>query len=195
VGGATAINSVEVLGTGHNELIVTGAQAYDPGTDFASAPGTVYQYVDLDPARYSTIDQAVIAFTVPNAWLEDNQISPQNVVAYRDNGVTWTVLPTTFVETDGSLSRYTAVTPSLATRFAITGQSYPVTASVTYAQIIYYTAAPTVTAPQVTHAPQAAPTQPLQVQGSPAPFWVPVLAVLGALMALAVCSGRKGKNS
>jgi len=199
VGGDTAINSVEVLGTGHNELIVTGARAYDPGTDFASAPGAVYQYADLTPARYTTIDQAVIAFAVPNAWLEDNQISPQNVVAYRNNGVTWTVLPTTFVETDGSMSRYTAVAPSLATRFAITGQSYPVTASVTYrtstvtnAQLVYYTVAPTVAASQ---APQAAPTQPLEVQGSPVPFWVPVIAVIGALGVLAVRSGRKGKNS
>lgn len=202
VGGYSAISSVEVLGTGHNDLIVTSAQAYDPGTDFVSASGTVYQYVDLNPARYSTVDQAVIAFSVPNAWLEDNQISPQNVVAYRSSGLTWTVLPTTFVKTDGSLSRYTAVTPDLATRFAITGQSGPVTAGLTYhtvpvtnAQIIYYTVAPTVAAPQVTYAPQAAPTQPLEVQGSPVPFWVPVFAVIGTLMILSVRSGRKGKSS
>ncbi len=202
VGGATALDSVEDRGTGHNELIVTGARAYDPGTDFASAPGTVYQYVDLDPARYSTIDQAVIAFTVPNAWLEDNQISPQNVVAYRINGLTWTVLPTTFVETDGSVSRYTTVTPSLATRFAITGQSSPVTASVTYrapqvtnAQLVYYTVAPTPAAQQATQAPQVAPTQPLEVQRSPVPAWVPVIAVIGTLITLVVFLGRKERNS
>lgn len=200
VGGDTAIGSVEVLGTGHNDLIITGARAYYPDMDAAAAPGTVYQYADLKPARYTSIDQAVMAFTIPNAWLESNHITPQNILAYGQNGLAWTALPTTFVKVDGSVSRFTAITPSLSTRFAITGQNYPVTPTpypvVTNSpQIVYYTVVQTPATPATLAPVQLAPTQPSQVQGSPVPFWVPVIAVIGTLMVLAVRSGRKGKNS
>ena len=200
VGGDTAIDSVEVLGTGHSDLIITGARAYDPGTDFAAAPGSVYQYVDLKPARYGSIDQATLAFNVPNAWLDSNHVPAQNVVLYALNGLTWTALPTSFLKVDGTLSRFTAVAPSLSTRFAIAGQSSATYTSVpTAVPTSKYPATPVVV-PVVSAAvpvqTTAAPVQPtMQVPTkSPVPVWVPGTAVIGTLLIMAVFSSRSGKK-
>jgi PGF-pre-PGF domain-containing protein len=194
VGGNTVVNSVEVTGTGHNDLIITGTVAHDPGQNISPPPGIVYQYFDLVPARYTTIDRAVLSFTVPISWLDSHHIAPQNVVLYRLTGTTWTALPTTFVKTDGSLSRYTAATPGF-TRFAITGQNTPVAATVqTSAPASQSTVAGTPVATQITAAQPAQPTL-LSTTQSPVPVWVPVSAVISALLIMAVLSGRKGKNS
>ena len=196
VAGETAIDSVEVLGTGNSDLIVTGYEAYNSGTDFTVAPGSVYQYVDLKPKRLGSLDQAVISFSIPNQWLADNHVAPQNVVAYSLNGLTWTALPTSFVKIDGSLSRFTAVSPDLTLRFALTGQNYPVTATPTAAgTLVYHTFTPAPVTSQVTAQDQHAPAMQPVTTRSPVPAWVPVTAVTGTLMILAILSGRKGKQS
>jgi hypothetical protein len=80
----------------------------------------VYEYVDITPARYTTITEAVISFTVPVSWLEENHISPQNVVMNHQVEKTWTALPTTLVKTENGKAYYTAVSPGFS-RFAVTG--------------------------------------------------------------------------
>jgi PGF-pre-PGF domain-containing protein len=207
VGGNTAVNRVEVTGTGHNGLIVTGKVATDPGADIAEAPGTVYQYLDLVPARYTTIDQAVISFTVPLAWLDGHHIPPQNVVLYHLTGTTWTALPTRFVKTEGSLNRFTATSPGFS-RFAITGQSSPAAATVqttapasqslgVQAAAVAPIVSTVAQTPFATQTTAVQPAQPTLLPGSksPVPVWVPVTAVIGALLIMAVLSGRSGKNS
>lgn len=194
VGGNTVVESIEVLGTGHNELIITGYEAYEPGKDIITPPGTVFHYFDLKPARYTTIDNTLMSFGVPVSWLDDNNILPQNIAVYHlINNLSWTRLPTKFLKIDGSQARYSVTSPDLTSRFAITGQVSP---TVTWVQ----TAAP-ISSPSVTNAPvvvptvaQLAPTMVAPTQ-SPLPFWVPITAVIGSLMIMAVFSGRRRKNS
>jgi len=189
VGGDSWINQAVVNGTGHHDLVVTGFVQTGPPEDVPEAPGTVYQYINLVPSQYTTIDQAVISFKVPYSWLEGHKITDQNVVLYHlDNNVTWTALPTTLVEKEGGRNDYTATSPGFSL-FAITGQDIPATAVPT---TISATLVPTVaaTAPTVQpteSTPLATPTK------APVPAWLPVTAVMGALLIMGVLSGRKGK--
>jgi hypothetical protein len=147
----------------------------------------VYQYIDLAPAQYTPIDRAVISFTVPVSWLNSNDISPQNVVLQRREGQSWLSLPTTFVKTEGGQVYFTAVSPGLGP-FAITGQYTSAAGTVR-------TAAPASQSPTIVST-VAQPAQPTPIPTkSPVPAWVPVTAVIGALLVMAVLSGRSGKNS
>ena len=132
VGGNSGVYRAVVTGTGHTGLIVTGMVTSGPGQNITPAPGTVYQYLDLTPARYTTISGAVISFIVPLSWLNDNNIDPQNVVLYHLVGTTWTAVPTTFVKTVSGQVYFTATTPGFS-KFAITGQSPPLAVQTTAA--------------------------------------------------------------
>ena len=125
VGGNSGVYRVVVTGTGHSGLIVTGTVASGPGQNTGPAPGTIFQYLDLTPARFTTIDGAVISFMVPLSWLSDHHVDPQNVVLYHLVGTTWTALPTTYVRNEGGQAYFTAPTPGFS-RFAIAGQNLPV---------------------------------------------------------------------
>jgi hypothetical protein len=120
VGGDSGVFRANVTGTGHSELIITGTVASGPGQGISPAPGTVYEYIDLQPARYATIDMANISFTVPQSWLDEHNLAPQNIVLYRLTNTTWTALPTTLVKTDNGRSYYLALSPGFS-RFAISG--------------------------------------------------------------------------
>jgi PGF-pre-PGF domain-containing protein len=191
VGGISDVTKVDVTGTGNKDMIVTGISAYDPGKNVVTPPGTVYRYFDLVPARYNTVDGVVISFSVRKQWLDDNKISPQSIVLYHlDGGTTWTALPTKLVKNGDAKADYNATSPGFS-RFAITAQNYPVTATtVQTAAPIVSTVAQTPIATQTT----AQPT-PLPTTKSPVPVWVPVSAVICTLLIMAVFSGRKGKNS
>jgi hypothetical protein len=86
----------------------------------APPAGNVFAYMEITPARATTITEAVISFAVPLSWLEENHLSPQNVVMNHQVGKTWTALPTTFVKTENGQVYYTAKSPGFS-RFAITG--------------------------------------------------------------------------
>jgi PGF-pre-PGF domain-containing protein len=186
VSGDSAISLVDVTGTRLDRLVVTGTVVSGPGQGIGQPPGTVYQYVDLEPAQDTPIDQAVISFAVPLSWMDSNQLSPQNVILNRLDGNAWTALPTTFVKTDGVQDYFTAISPVFS-RVAITGQF---TSAVTAVQ----TAAPVSPSLPITVAQTAQPT-PLPTTKSPVSVWVPVTAVIGALLMMAVLSGRSRKNS
>lgn len=120
VGGNSGIKSVSATGAGISGLIVTGITRTGLGTGIPAAPGTVYQYISLTPARYTTITAAEIAFTVPTAWLNEHGFTPQDIIlSHYTNGV-WMNLPTTVGTTkDGQVS-FTAASPSFSL-FAISG--------------------------------------------------------------------------
>jgi len=59
----------------------------------------VYQYISLVPARFTSITKAVIHFTVPQAWLDENHIAPGSVVLYHQTANGWEALPTTVLST------------------------------------------------------------------------------------------------
>ncbi|MCX6692443.1 MAG: PGF-pre-PGF domain-containing protein [Methanoregula sp.] len=190
VGGSSDVTKVNVTGTGNNDMIVTGIAAYDPGKNVVTPPGTVYRYFNLVPARYTTVDGVAISFSVPSQWLDDRQIPPQSIVLYHlDGGTTWTALPTKLVEIEGAKVDYNATSPGFSL-FAITAQNYPVTATVKTAAPTVSTVAQTPVATQTTAQPTQIPTTK-----SPVPVWVPVTAVFGALLIIAVVSDHKGKNS
>jgi PKD repeat protein len=99
VGGDAAVTRVTVTGTGLSDLIVTGTVRSDPGPGIPPAPGIVYQYIDLVPARYNTITDSEQFFTVPIAWLEDHGTGPDAILMYYYSGSSWEPLPTTILST------------------------------------------------------------------------------------------------
>jgi len=208
VGGDSVVNRVDVTGTGQNHLVVTGKLEDDPGINIDEAPGTVYQYIELTPAQFSTIDSAVISFPVPVAWLNSHHITPNDIVMYHLTGTSWMALPTTYMGQDGSLDRFTATSPGFS-RFAITGQN-----AVPYSAIsaTVVTATPDNTGQKAPEAVSVNPAQPAPVAAdttaavaqlpvptptpkSPVPAWVPVAATVGALLVMTVLSGRRGKHT
>jgi hypothetical protein len=64
----------------------------------------VYQYIELIPARYLTIDGAEIFFAVPEGWLDENNLRPDDIVLYHATGNAWQPLPTRVLDTrDGQV--------------------------------------------------------------------------------------------
>ena len=191
VGGTTDITKVDVIGTGNNNLIVTSTDENDAGPNMDAPPGTVYEYTRIIPTRYTTIDGVVISFSVRRQWLEEKKISPGNVVLYHLNGTVWTALPTSVVTMEDAKIDYRATSPSFSL-FAITGQTYtvPASAQTPTTQITYVNAQTSVATPVYTMAqPTPLPTK------SPFPVWIPVIAVIGALLMAGVISCRGRKNS
>ncbi|MDO9325924.1 MAG: kelch repeat-containing protein [Methanoregula sp.] len=121
VGGNSAISLTTVTGKGISGLIVTGFVLAGPGPENSPAPGTVYQYLDLTPARFSSIDKADIAFSIPRSWLNEHHISVQDVVMYHLSEKSWNGLPTTFVREENGWVYYRAVSTGFS-RFAIAGK-------------------------------------------------------------------------
>ncbi len=120
IGGNSDIYRANVTGTGHSGLIITGTVASGPWQGISPAPGIVYEYVDLVPARYATIEKAIIALSVPQSWLDDHYLTPQNIAVYCLTNSTWTVLPTTLVKSETGRSYYSVLSPGVM-QFAITG--------------------------------------------------------------------------
>ncbi|MDD1699338.1 MAG: PGF-pre-PGF domain-containing protein [Methanoregula sp.] len=119
-GGDSSVYQANVTGTGLSGLILTGFVASGPGQGIPPAPETVYEYVDLFPARFYTIEQANISFTVPQSWLDEYHLTQKNIMVYHLTNTTWTALPTTLVKTETVRSYYISTSPGFS-RFAITG--------------------------------------------------------------------------
>ncbi|MFA5267672.1 MAG: PGF-pre-PGF domain-containing protein [Methanoregula sp.] len=99
IGGDSKAWQAIVTGTKLSGLIVTGTVQSGPGTNQTAPPGTVYQYISLVPARFTDISKAVIHFTVPQAWLDENHIDPKSIVLYHQTANGWVALPTTMLST------------------------------------------------------------------------------------------------
>jgi predicted outer membrane repeat protein len=121
VGGNSAVSFVDVTGTGIRGLIVTGTVQNGPGSGIPAAPGTVYQYIELVPARFTSISSATITFTVPVAWLEEHHLTPQDIVLSHYVNGAWVALPTTVGSTSNGIVTFSADSPGFSL-FAIGGQ-------------------------------------------------------------------------
>jgi uncharacterized repeat protein (TIGR02059 family) len=87
VGGDSAVSQVAVTGTGVNDIIVTSTVVSGPGEgNAAPSGGPVYEYMDITAARYTTISEAVMTFTVPVSWLNENHVGPENIVMNHQEG-------------------------------------------------------------------------------------------------------------
>ncbi len=121
IGGDSKAWQAIVTGTKLSDLIVTGTVLNGAGANMTAPPGIVYQYIRLEPARYSTITKAVINFTVPQSWLDENHITPGSIVLYHraaDGG--WEALPTTFLYMKDGTVYFSAESPGFSL-FAIAG--------------------------------------------------------------------------
>ena len=124
VGGPTTVSRVEVTGTGISDIIVTSTAASGPGTGVPPPPATVFEYVEITPARYGTITGAEVMFSVPQSWLEGHHIAPENVVLYHHAGAAWQALPTRVLNGVTGQVMFSATSPGFS-RFAIAGQHLP----------------------------------------------------------------------
>ena len=104
IGGDSKAWQAVVTGTKLSDLIVTGTVQPGSGSNVTAPPGIVFQYISLVPARFTSITKAVIHFTVPQAWLDENHIAPGSIVLYRQTANGWEALPTTVLYTkDGTV--------------------------------------------------------------------------------------------
>lgn len=120
IGGNSQIGRATVTGTGLKDLIVTGTVLSGPGRATTTPTATVFQYVSILPARYTTVTKAVLDFSVPQSWLDENHIAPENVALYRYTGGTWTALPTMVTKTGNGRISLAATSPGFSL-FAIAG--------------------------------------------------------------------------
>ena len=130
VGGNTPVSGVVVTGTGIHDTIVTATEISGPGQNVQSPSGTVYLYLDISPARYGTITGAVITFSIPQSWMTENHLTPQDIVLYHNVGTGWQALPITVVKTENGQVFFSAISPGFS-RFAITGQAHATVTLVT----------------------------------------------------------------
>jgi predicted outer membrane repeat protein len=187
IGGDSKAWQAVVTGTKLSELIVTGTVQPGPGSNLTAPPGIVYQFISLVPARYTSITHAVIFFTVPQSWLDENHIDTKSIVLYHQTANGWEALPTTVVSTkDGTVyfsaesagfslfaiaGTPTVLTPavtSVATSGSVVEERATTRATVTKAPVTTQTTAPPAASPQ-----PAAPSPLLNI--------VLVIAAIGIL--------------
>ena len=121
IGGNSAVGSATVTGTGLSGLVITGIPRDSSGPGISPPAGNVYQYIELVPARYTSISGAAIAFTVPVSWLEGHHFNTQDIVMYHYAGAAWTALPTTSGTAANGFVTFTAISPGFSL-FAIGGK-------------------------------------------------------------------------
>jgi len=187
IGGDSKAWQAVVTGTKLSDLIVTGTVQPGSGSNMTSPPGIVYQYISLVPARYNTITKAVIYFTIPQAWLDENHIDPKSIVLYHQtaNGG-WEALPTTVVSTKDGTVYFSAQANSFSI-FAIAGTPGAPAATITTTQDvqerIVQTPGPAAVAkaPVTTQTTAPPATAPQPAAPSPILNIVLVIAAIGVL--------------
>jgi PKD repeat protein len=187
IGGDSKAWQAIVTGTKLTDLIVTGTVQPGSGNNLTAPPGTVYQYISLVPARYTSITKAVINFTVPQAWLDENHIAPGSIVLYHQTANGWDALPTTVLSTKDGTVYFSAQSTGFSL-FAITGTpagTAPVTAATTQGIIENVVHAPipaaVVKAPVTTQTTAPPATSPQPAASLPLLNIVLVIAAIGVL--------------
>ena len=123
VGGKSAITKVTVTGTGVNNIIVTALpHSVLPGSIPPPAT-TVYQYIAVTPARYTTISSVTINFNVPASWLADKGFTKNDIalMLWDPTTKTWSSLPTSIISESQGTITYQAIAPHMS-EFAVAYQ-------------------------------------------------------------------------
>ena len=93
-------------------------------------PGKVYQCYNVTSSDANTIiDSVVIRFSVPNTWIQENQIDINDLRLYRYSG-DWTALATRWTGASYGIHTYEAISPGLSL-FAISGERGELTPTAT----------------------------------------------------------------
>jgi len=189
IGGDSKAWQAIVTGTQLSGLIVTGTVQHDSGSNMTAPPGIVYQYISLVPARYTSITKAVINFTVPQAWLDENNIAPGSIVLYHQTANVWEALPTTVLFTKDGTVYFSAPTTAFSL-FAIAGTPTAATPEVTatvpqgiMSAVVVQTPAPSAVAkaPVTTQTTAPPATAPQPAASPPLLSLVLVIAAIGIL--------------
>jgi PGF-pre-PGF domain-containing protein len=130
IGGDSKAWQTVVTGTKLTDLIVTGTVQPGSVSNLTAPPGIVYQYISLIPARFTSITNAVIHFTVPQSWLDGSHIDPKSIVLYHQTANGWEALPTTVLSTKDGTVYFSAESTGFSL-FAIAGTPAAATPEVT----------------------------------------------------------------
>jgi PGF-pre-PGF domain-containing protein len=122
VGGNSAISRVTVTGQDITDIIVTAKKLPSLPSDVAPPEMPVYQYIDVIPARFTTISSALVEFDVPLFSITDTPGSLNNVSLCMLNNSTWMCLPTYKSGSKNGKALYHAESPEFSL-FAITIQN------------------------------------------------------------------------
>ncbi|OPX64645.1 MULTISPECIES: PGF-pre-PGF domain-containing protein [unclassified Methanoregula] len=177
IGGDSKAWQAVVTGTKLSELIVTGTVQNSAGFNMTALPGIVFQYLRLEPARYGTITQARVNFTVPQSWLDENRIAPGSIVLYHmtaDGG--WKALPTTFLNTKDGTGFFSAESPGFSL-FAIAG-----TPGTTAPAVMATQATAVIPVQELPEAGKAVPQKPVTTQTTAPPAATPQPALSSPVM-------------
>ncbi len=185
IGGDSKAWQAVVTGTKLSDLIVTGTVQSGAGGNATAPPGVVFQYISLVPARYNSITKAVIHFTVPQAWLDENHIAPGSIVLYHQTANGWEALPTTVLYTKDGTVYFSAQSTGFSL-FAIAGTpsaATPVTTTNRQVSTAVQTTAPApaAKAPVTTQTTAPPATSPQPAAPSPLLNIVLVIAAIGVL--------------
>jgi hypothetical protein len=151
----------------------------------------VYQYLGLVPARFTTITNAVIHFTVPQAWLDEHHIAPGSIVLYHQTVSGWEALSTSLLYTKDGTVYFSAQSRGFSI-FAIAGAPGVLTppAGTAIPEI------PDTPAREQAPAPAAAVTAPVTSQTTVPPATTPqpaapspVLNIVLVIAAISVLAG------
>jgi PGF-pre-PGF domain-containing protein len=108
VGGDSAISRVTVTGQEVSGIIATAMKAASAGQGTPPVTLPVYQYISLIPARFGTISSAVIEFSVPLPFIEENNSTTHDISLCRYHERTWKTLPTSFDRVENGHAVYLA---------------------------------------------------------------------------------------
>ncbi|MCK9306507.1 MAG: PGF-pre-PGF domain-containing protein, partial [Methanoculleus sp.] len=142
--------------------------------------GDIYEYVEITLfwANPDDIDNATIEFTILTAWLEDHDMTPEDVRLMRCVDGAWQPLDTVVLGEENGKYRFRATTPGFST-FAVVAAPVSVTA---LAEELNVTTEVTGT-PEVTGNVTTEPTEAVPATTPTAPLvYAPLLAPLAFLL-------------
>jgi len=94
IGGASAFDKATVTGRGISDMVITAQPISSLPSSVPALDAPVYQYIEVTPARYSSVQSAFITFDVPLSWIEEQHSQPESVILSRYSGGAWTSLST-----------------------------------------------------------------------------------------------------
>ncbi|MEN6396344.1 MAG: PGF-pre-PGF domain-containing protein [Methanoregula sp.] len=108
--GGSAINMIEVNGTGVATIIISAIPHTVPPSSVPHPAPPVYQYIEVIPDHYAEINNAVITFSVQKSWFESNGYAKNDITILRLSDGVWTPVPTFIVGENTDFVQYQATT-------------------------------------------------------------------------------------